>query len=82
MSAIVITKNRVSHNHMKHIEIKNHFVWKLIYKEEIKLDFCKVGKQVMHIFIKSILIEKFNKFRKMLGIYDFSRLKGSVKNQN
>ena len=81
MSAIAMMKNLVFHSRMKHIEIRHNFIWELMEKEKIKLEFCKTREQLANIFTKPMPIKKFNKFRDMLEIYDFSRLRGSVKNK-
>ena len=49
-------------------------------KEEIELEFYKTREELVDIFTKPLSIENFNRFREILGMYDFSRLKGNVKN--
>ena len=82
MSTIAMTNNPIFHSFIKHIQIGHHFIWELMNKEEFGLEFCKNGEQLADIFIEPISIEKFNKLREMLRVYDFSRLRGSVKNQD
>jgi len=48
------------------------------YSQEIKMEFCKTEEQLVDIFTKPIATEKFIKFRDMLGVQEFSRLRGSV----
>ena len=82
MFAIVMTKNLIFHDWTKHVKIGHHFIWELMDKEEIELEFCKTKEQLANIFTKPMTIEKFNKFKDMLRVYDFSRLRESVKNQD
>ena len=42
MSIIAITKKPVFHG-TKHIEIRHHFIWELVEKGEIELQFCKMS---------------------------------------
>ena len=78
MSSIAMTKNPVFHIRTKHIEIRYHFIRELVECGEIKMEFCKTEEQLADIFTKPIATEKFIKFRDMLGVQEFSRLRGSV----
>ena len=78
MSTIAMTKNPVFHSCTKHIEIRYHFIRELVERGEIKMEFCKTEEQLADIFTKPIATEKFIEFRDMLGVQDFSRLRGSV----
>ena len=78
MSTIAMTKNPIFHSRTKHIEIRQHFIKELVEHGEIKMEFCKTEEQLADIFTKPIATEKFIKFRDVLGVQDFSRLRGSV----
>lgn len=43
------------------------------------LEFWKTKDKLADIFTKPTTTKKFIKFKEMLGVMDFSRLKGSVK---
>ena len=48
-------------------EIRHHFIQELVEKGEIKLQFCKMDRQLADIFTKAIPIEKFINFIQQLG---------------
>ena len=75
-----MTKNPVFHSRTKDIEIRHHFIRELVDNGEIKLDFCKMGQQVADVFTKPVATDKFLFFREKLGVPDFSKLRGSVRN--
>ena len=68
MSAIALTKNPVFHARSKHIELRHHFIRDLVQKEEIQLEFIITNEQPADMLTKPITIEKFLKFRDMLGL--------------
>ena len=72
MSTIAMMKNHVFHSRTNIYEIQHHFIRKLVEKGEIKLQFCKTGEQLVDIFTKAILAEKFINFRRQLRVQGFS----------
>lgn len=80
MSAIAMTKNSVFRSRTKHIEIRHHYIRELVKADEIEIQFCKTGEQFAHIFTKPITAENFIHFREKLGMQDFSKLRGSIRN--
>ena len=68
MSAIAMTKNPIFHSRSKHIELRHHFIRKLVEDKEIELQFCTTDDQLADIFTKSISAQKFSYFREVLKI--------------
>lgn len=68
MSAIAMTKNPVFHGRSKHIELRHHFIRKLVEDKDIELKFCKTDDNCGDIFTKAVSAEKLNHFMKMMKI--------------
>ena len=68
MSAIAMTKNMVFHSRTKHIELRHHFIRKLVQEEEIQLNFVNTNEQLADVFTKVGTSEKLKEFQKNVGI--------------
>jgi hypothetical protein len=71
---IALIKNPVFHGRGKHINIKNHYIFYLVKDQEIMAEFCSSKDQVANIFIKTLKIDLFLKFKKMMGMKKFEEL--------
>lgn len=63
MSAIAMTKNPVFHSRSKHIELRHHFIRKLVEENEIEMKFYNTEEQLADIFTKTVPIDKFSHIR-------------------
>ncbi|CAL8169320.1 unnamed protein product [Prunus armeniaca] len=68
MSIIAMTKNPVFHSRSKHIELRHHFIRKLVEDGEIELQFCGTDEQIADVFTKALPREKFYYFRENLNV--------------
>ena len=68
MSTIAMTKNPVFHSRSKHIELRHHFIRKLVEDGEIELKFCGTDEQIADVFTKALPREKFYYFRERLNV--------------
>ena len=68
MSTIAMTKNPVFHSRTKHIELRHHFIRKLVQEEEIQLEFVNTNEQLADVFTKVGTSEKLEEFKKNIGI--------------
>jgi len=71
---IALIKNPVFHDRGKHIDIKNHYIFYLVKDQEIMAEFCSFKDQVANIFIKTLKIDLFLKFKKRMGMKKFEEL--------
>ena len=67
-SAIDLAKNPVAHGRSKHIDTKFHFLRDRVSKDRIKLRHCKSKVQLADIMTKSLKVERFKVFRKLLNV--------------
>ena len=77
MSAIATTKNQAYHCRTKHIDVRYHFIRSLMTNEEIVLKTCNTKEQVVDILTKTLPLEKYENFRKRMGVCNFES-RGSV----
>lgn len=64
--AIALSKNIVFHGRSKHMDVKFHFIIKLVKNNEIKLSYCKSKDQVADILTKSLKEENFIRLKNLL----------------
>jgi len=67
-SIIQLSKNSVFHGRCKHIGVRFHFLKDLVNDGIVKLKFCSSEEQIADIMTKPLKLEKFVKFRRMLGV--------------
>ncbi|GKF04561.1 hypothetical protein Tco_0035229 [Tanacetum coccineum] len=82
-SAIAIFCNPVQHSTTKHIAVRYHFVKKQVEKGTIELYFVKTDYQLDDLFIKALLVDRFNYLVCRLGMRSLSphELEHLVKSQ-
>ncbi|GKE27802.1 hypothetical protein Tco_1443186 [Tanacetum coccineum] len=71
-SAIAISCNLVQHSRTKHIVVRYHFIKEHVEKGTIELYFVKTDYQLADLFIKSLLVDRFNYLVRRLGMRSFS----------
>ncbi|XP_060190910.1 secreted RxLR effector protein 161-like [Lycium barbarum] len=71
-SAICLSKNHVHHSRAKHIDIKHHFIINYVAQGDFEIVFVYTENQLVDIFTKPLLEERFCMLRKSLGIIDQS----------
>jgi len=68
MLAIAMTKNSMFHSRTKHIELRHHFIRKLVQEKEIQLMFVNTNEQIADVFTIVGTSEKLEEFKKNVGI--------------
>ena len=71
-SAINLSKNLIQHSRTKHIDIWHQFFRDHAIKGDISLNFIFTDSQIADIFTKPLKEDTFMKFRRDLGICNFS----------
>src|SRR5258707_9285334 len=67
-SAIALMENPIFHTCSKHIEVRHHWMREKVGDGTIQLEYVLTTDQVVDIFTKPLNVEKFRKFRDMLGL--------------
>ena len=57
MSTIPMTKNSMFDSRTRHIELRHHFIRKLVQEGEIQLEFLNANEQLLDLFTKVITSE-------------------------
>ena len=70
-SALAIARNRVFHARTKHIEVHYHYVRERLSAREINLMYVLTQDNRANLFTKALSREKFEAFRKALGLLPF-----------
>jgi hypothetical protein len=63
-----LSENLVFHDKSKHIEIKYHYVWDLVQKGEVRLQYIATDEQVADVLNNPFSRVKFEYFRDTLGV--------------
>jgi len=67
----VFARNPVFHVHTKHIEVHYHYVRERLSVGEISLVYVPTQDNLADLFTKALPREKFEAFRKALGLLSF-----------
>ena len=67
-SVINISKNLVQHSRTKHIDIKHHFIRKLVENKYVVIEHIATDMQLADIFTKALDASRFVSLKKALGI--------------
>ena len=71
MSSIQLANNPISHARTKHIEVHYHYVKERLSEGEISLVYVPTQDNLANLFTKALPCEKFEAFRKALGLLPF-----------
>ena len=67
-SCVKLLENPVFHSKSKHIEIKIHYIWDMVQRGEVKLQYMAKDKQIADVFTKPLARVKFEYFKEIIGV--------------
>ena len=67
-SCINMIENPVFHDKSKHIEIKYHYIWDMVHKGAVKLQYVATDDQVDDVLTKPLSRVKFEYFTDKIGV--------------
>ena len=70
-SALAVARNPIFHACTKHIEVHYHYVREILSAREISLAYVPTQDNLADLFTKALPREKFEAFRKALGLLPF-----------
>jgi len=70
-STLAVARNPVFHTRTKHIEVHYHYVRERLSAGEISLVYVPTQDNLADLFTKALPREKFEAFRKALGLLSF-----------
>jgi hypothetical protein len=73
-SCIKLTENLVFHDRSKHIKMRYHYVWDMVQKNVLSIQYIPTTEQTTNIFTKPLSLTKFVYFRDKLGVAENASL--------
>jgi hypothetical protein len=67
-SCVKLTENLVFHDRSKHIEIKYHYIWDIVQRGVVELQYISTDEQITNILTKPLSRVKYEYFRDKLGV--------------
>ena len=61
-------ENLVFHDKLKHIEIEFHYIWDMVQKGSIQLQYVPTEEQVVNVLTKPLSHVKFEYFQDKIGV--------------
>jgi hypothetical protein len=73
-SCIKLTENSVFHDKSKHSEMRYHYVWDMVQKNFLSIQYVPTAEQTTDIFTKPLSLTKFGYFCDKLGVAENASL--------
>jgi hypothetical protein len=67
-SCVRPTENHVFHDRSKHMEIKYHYIWDMVQRGFVELQYISTDKKIADILTKPLSRVKYEYFRDKLGV--------------
>lgn len=67
-SAINLSEDPLLHSHIKHVDIKYHFLWERAAIKELQMHYINTKNNVADIFTKALPTPQFTRLRAIMGL--------------
>ena len=71
--AIVLVKDNKFHSHMKHINLRYHFIQEAVEDNKISISYIPMDENVSDVLTKALVRPKFEQFIEVLGLRRLER---------
>jgi hypothetical protein len=65
---VKLSKNPVSHDSTKHVEIKYHYIRDMVQRKAVRVEYHPTDEQIGDVLTKPLTRSKFVYFRNKLGV--------------
>ena len=72
----MLTKDNKYHSHMKHIDLRYHFIREAVEDNIIRMEYIPTQENIADIFTKVLARPKFKEFVEGLGLREIGRKSG------
>jgi hypothetical protein len=68
-SCVKLTENLVFHDRSKHIEIKYHYIWDMLQRGDVELQYISTDEQIAYILTNPLSRVKYEYFMDKLEVF-------------
>jgi hypothetical protein len=67
-SCVKLTENPVFHDRSKHVKIKYHYIWDMVQRGAVELQYISTNEQITYVLTKPLSRLRYEYFRDNVGV--------------
>jgi hypothetical protein len=67
-TTITLSKNASGHSHIKHIDVKHHWIYEAVNTSDVTITYVPSDNNIADLFTKALPHPQFEKLVKMMGL--------------